>query len=300
MNESTSTIDRLAQSGRKRLQSATAGVGILTTVIILSAILSAVFFWRHSATVLVGLPIVLATILGLAIGLIPSEGAFFGWKRIRGTKADMTKAQLQASGAGLWAAVGFAVANVLAIFISSFSGIPEGVQQLSSWIVFFALMLPIPTQFILYAWFVISEQSVVENHSAAKLHALSFAAWVKTEEARIEAVIQGAEAALNAQLTAYGAAVGGENAARALTDGQRDIIGQHYATSPRTVDPPAAPQLTAADVAAFLALAQPAMSNNTHDTARHEAPAASSSPGAGNGPAAHKLGVDARNPTSRQ
>ena len=82
-------------------------------------------------------------------------------------------------------------------------------------------------------------------------------------------------------------------------NGVPDIMERGRQSGPRTVDPEQ-PRLTAADVAAFLALAQPAMSNNTHDTARHEAPAASSSPGAGNGPAAHKLGVDARNPTSRQ
>jgi len=308
MADSNSTIDKLAASSRKRFQSATAGVGILTLVIVLSAILSAVFFWRHSATVFAGLPVMLATGLGLAIGLIPSEGAFFGWKRIRATKADMTKSQLRASEVGLWAAVGFAVANVMAIFISSFGGIPVAVQQVSGWIVFFALMLPIPTQFILYAWFVISEQSVVENHNTAKLNALAHAAYIKTEEARMEAVIQGAEAALNSQLASYGAAVGGENATRALTEGRRDIIGQHYTAAMQQAQA-AQPAPTQDDIAAALALlaANPqllslvrpvdSMSNSTHATqpTAHPAPG----PGQGNGPAAPKLGADARNPTSR-
>lgn len=307
MQESNSTIDKLAASSRKRFQSATAGVGILTLVIVLSAILSAVFFWRHSATVFAGLPVMLATGLGLAIGLIPSEGAFFGWKRIRATKADMTKSQLRASEVGLWAAVGFAVANVMAIFISSFGGIPVAVQQVSGWIVFFALMLPIPTQFILYAWFVISEQSVVENHNTAKLNALAHAAYIKTEEARMEAVIQGAEAALNSQLASYGAAVGGENATRALTEGRRDIIGQHYAATMQHTQaaPPAATQ---DDIAAALALlaANPqllslvrpvdSMSIPTHAPQPTAQPAPGQ--GQGNGPAA-KMGADARNPTSR-
>ena len=66
MTDSTNTIDKLATASRKRFQSATAGVGILTTVIVLSAILSAVFFWRHSATVFTGLPVVMATGLALA------------------------------------------------------------------------------------------------------------------------------------------------------------------------------------------------------------------------------------------
>ncbi len=307
MQESNSTIDKLAASSRKRFQSATAGVGILTLVIVLSAILSAVFFWRHSATVFAGLPVMLATGLGLAIGLIPSEGAFFGWKRIRATKADMTKSQLRASEVGLWAAVGFAVANVMAIFISSFGGIPVAVQQVSGWIVFFALMLPIPTQFILYAWFVISEQSVVENHNTAKLNALAHAAYIKTEEARMEAVIQGAEAALNSQLASYGAAVGGENATRALTEGRRDIIGQHYTAAMQQAQA-AQPAPTQDDIAAALALlaANPqllslvrpvdSMSNSTHAPQ----PTAHPAPGQGNGPAAPKMGADARNPTSRQ
>jgi hypothetical protein len=318
MADSNSTIDKLAASSRKRFQSATAGVGILTLVIVLSAILSAVFFWRHSATVFAGLPVMLATGLGLAIGLIPSEGAFFGWKRIRATKADMTKSQLRASEVGLWAAVGFAVANVMAIFISSFGGIPVAVQQVSGWIVFFALMLPIPTQFILYAWFVISEQSVVENHNTAKLNALAHAAYIKTEEARMEAVIQGAEAALNSQLASYGAAVGGENATRALTEGRRDIIGQHYAATMQQAQSaqPAPAQSGGDDIAAALALlaANPqllslvrpvdTMSNSTHtgpDTVPpigHELYEQSRGQGQGNGPAA-KMGRDAQNPTSR-
>ena len=297
MTDSTNTIDKLATASRKRFQSATAGVGILTTVIVLSAILSAVFFWRHSATVFSGLPVVMATALGLAIGLIPSEGAFFGWKRIRATKQDMTKSQLRASEVGLWAAVGFAVTNVIAIFISSFSGIPAAIQQLSGWIVFFALMLPIPTQFILYAWFVISEQSVVENHNAAKLNALAHAAFIKTEEARMEAVIQGAEAQLAAMLGDYGATVGRAQADSALRDGKQDVLSRFY-NGPTVVPGDRQPADNAA-LTAFIEAIQrgeisvPLVSNSTHDTPRHDTHAAPLQAGQGqrpNGPGRKVLG----------
>ena len=296
MTDSTNTIDKLATASRKRFQSATAGVGILTTVIVLSAILSAVFFWRHSATVFSGLPVVMATALGLAIGLIPSEGAFFGWKRIRATKQDMTKSQLRSSEVGLWAAVGFAVTNVIAIFISSFSGIPAAIQQLSGWIVFFALMLPIPTQFILYAWFVISEQSVVENHNAAKLNALAHAAFIKTEEARMEAVIQGAEAQLAAMLGDYGATVGRAQADSALRDGKQDVLSRFY-NGPTVVPGDRQPADNAA-LTAFIEAIQrgeisvPLVSNSTHDTPRHDTHAAPPQAGQGqpNGPTAKPLG----------
>lgn len=296
MTDSTNTIDKLATASRKRFQSATAGVGILTTVIVLSAILSAVFFWRHSATVFSGLPVVMATALGLAIGLIPSEGAFFGWKRIRATKQDMTKSQLRSSEVGLWTAVGFAVTNVIAIFISSFSGIPAAIQQLSGWIVFFALMLPIPTQFILYAWFVISEQSVVENHNAAKLNALAHAAFIKTEEARMEAVIQGAEAQLAAMLGDYGATVGRAQADSALRDGKQDVLSRFY-NGPTVVPSDRQPADNAA-LTAFIEAIQrgeisvPLVSNSTHDTPRHDTHAAPPQAGQGqpNGPATKPLG----------
>lgn len=228
MNESRSKIDKLRQSANSRLDSATAGASVLTAIIILSGILSAVFFWRHSTAVFAGLPPLLATVLGLLIGLVPSEGAFFGWKRIRATKQSMTKRQLQASGWGLWAAVGFAVTNVIAIFVTSFADLPLQVQELSSWIAFFALMLPIPVQFILYAQFVVNEQVVEENHLNARLSALMFSAYIAGEEARIGALLEGMEAELSNSLPEYGARVGRENADRALQDGRRDIVGQYY------------------------------------------------------------------------
>lgn len=292
MNEPNSTISNLRKSANARFDSTTAGTGILTSIIGLSAILSAVFFWRHSSTVFAGMPVILATVLGLAIGLIPSEGAFFGWKRIRATKKDMTAAQIKASAVGLWAAVAFAVANVIAIFVSSFPEIPLQVQALTSWIVFLALMLPIPTQFILFAQFVVNEQTVVENRLAARLSALAHAAYIHGEEARMEAAIQGMERELESSLPAYGATVGAENANRALADGRRDIVGQFY--GPRAV-PSDRPQLPASltdDDLARIVAAVAAMSNSTHDPQVY--PLAQPGQGEGNGAPPARYGGEAR------
>lgn len=243
MNDSTNHVEKLRKYANSRFDSSTAGVGVLTAIIILSGILSAVFFWRHSATVFAGMPPLIATVLGLLIGLVPSEGAFFGWKRIRATKTSMTGSQLKASTFGLWASVAFAVTNVVAIFVTSFSDLPAQVQQLSGWIAFFALMLPIPVQFVLYAHFVINEQSVKENHLNAKLDALMFNAFIKGEEARIGAMLLGMEHELNATLPEYGATTGRENAERALRDGRRDMISQYYGVVNVTHDAAGQPEV---------------------------------------------------------
>ena len=267
MNESTDNVEKLRKYANSRFDSSTAGVGVLTAIIVLSGILSAVFFWRHSATVFAGLPPLIATALGLLIGLVPSEGAFFGWKRIRATKTSMTGSQLKASTIGLWASVMFAVTNVVAIFVTSFADLPAQVQQLSGWIAFFALMLPIPVQFMLYAQFVVNEQSVKENHLNAKLEALMFNAYIKGEEARIGAMLLGMQKELNATLPEYGTAAGRENAERALRDGRRDMVSQYYGMGNVTNDSPAGQ----ADV--VYPLAQPVKES-----------------GVGNGPASKPLG----------
>jgi hypothetical protein len=259
-------VNRLNKDVSRRFQSSTVGTGILTSIIVISGFLSAIFFWRHSAAVFTGLPSALATALGLAIGLIPSEGAFFGWKRIRASKVDMTGAQLRASSWGLWFAVGFAVANVIAIFITSFSAIPEAIRELAVWITFFALMLPIPTQFILFAYYVINEQAVVENHSQAELSALKHSAFIKGERARIGAVLEGMETELNQALLTYGSETGRAQAQRVLTDSDQNIVGQFYQGI--RAAPPPRPQFTADDIVNFLAQNPgiiEALSRNTHE-----------------------------------
>lgn len=304
MNQTTTEVDRLRKNLNSRFDSTTAGMLILQSVIVLSGILSAVFFWRHSATVFSGIPPVLATALGLAIGIVPSEGAIFGWKRIRATKKDMTTQQLKASDWGIWFSAGFAVTNVVAIFVSSFSEIPESIRQLSAWITFFALMLPIPTQLLLLVKFMVNEQSVVENHAQAKLSAMAHAAYIEGEEARIGAILEGRMAALNAALAGYGSEAGRAEADRMLRDGQRDIIGQFYGgQQPPRTDRPELPAFTD-DELLRIAAAVAAMSNSTHDAPRQDVPQviplATPEPGqGGNGPSGRKLGGVAADPSGR-
>jgi hypothetical protein len=274
MSGNTTQVEKMRQSVKRRFDSSTAGTWILTSIFVLSGILSAIFFWRHSAAVFSGLPIALSTALGLAIGLVPSELAFFGWKRIRATKVDLTKNQLKASEGGMWAAIGFAVTNVIAIFVSSFSGVPAAIQQVTVWITFFALMIPIPAQLLLYSWFVVNEQSVVENHANAKLAALAHAAFIRGEEARIGAVLQGIDDELERTLAGYGASTGSAEAGRILRDGKQDIVGQFYNQPPRTVPnepPPLLPQMSADELNRLLALARSLdVSNSTHIPTAHE------------------------------
>ena len=99
-------------------------------------------------------------------------------------------------------------------------------------------MLPIPVQFILYAQFVVNEQSVKENHLNAKLEALMFNAFIKGEEARIGAMLLGMENELNATLPEYGTTTGRENAERALRDGRRDMVSQYYGVGQNTHNAP--------------------------------------------------------------
>ena len=81
-------------------------------------------------------------------------------------------------------------------------------------------------------------------------------------------------------------------------NGVPDIMERGRQDAPRIVEPEQ-PRLTAADIAAFLSVARAVdpVSNSTHATqpTAHPAPGQ----GQGNGPAAPKLGADARNPTPR-
>ena len=227
-NSTTSKADNYRKTVQRRMDGGVGGTGVMITIIVLSAILSAIFFWKHSQAVFAGLPSIAAVTLGLLVGLVPSEGAFFGWKKIRQTKEDMTKWQVKFSAAGLWCGVLFAVMNVVALFLTSFPEIPLAVQEIAPWLALIALLVPIPAQFLLYAGFVTNEQSVIESTQRARLNAATHAAAVLAEEARIGAVLEGMDAELNDTLDDYGATTGRENAQTALRSGVRDIVAGFY------------------------------------------------------------------------
>lgn len=285
-----SKADRYRDNVKRQMSGGSKGTWVMVSIFVLSAILSALFFWRHSQGVFAGTPWIFATVLGLLVGLIPSEGAFFAWKDIQKKKEDMTAPQISASNAGMWLGITFAVMNIAGLFLTSFPGVPATVQEITPWLALIALALPIPTQLILFAQFSTNEQSVIEARQRARLNAAKHSAAIKAEEARIGAMLEGIDAELELSLDDYGQETGRENAQTALTSGVRNIMSSFYdrLEGRRTAAPPASPTaaLTDADILAFFAanphlLPPAAMGNSTHDAPRQPTLDAAPQPGQG-------------------
>lgn len=220
-----SKTSELSSRARTAFGAATgSGHSLLTAVVILSGLLSAIFFWQNSQRIFANVWPPAALILGLLVGLIPAEGAFFGWKRVRATKADMTTSQLSATTAGIVTAVASSIFSTFALFVMSFDTVPAEIRQYNDWLVFLALSIPVIMQVAIYAWYTTNERAVVENHERAKLSAMGFNAYIQMEQARLMAVIQGMQTALDAQLEQYGAATGGAEADRLLHDGSQTLL----------------------------------------------------------------------------
>lgn len=302
--------DRYRENVKRHMEGGSRGTIVMVSIFILSAILSALFFWRHSTGVFAGTPWIFATVLGLLVGLVPSEGAFFGWKDIQKKKEDMTGAQVSASNTGMWLGIIFSVMNITGLFLTSFPGVPPAVQEITPWLALIALALPIPAQLILFARFSTNEQSVIEARQKARLNAAKHSAAINAEEARIGALLEGMDAELELSLDGYGQETGRENAQTALTSGVRNIMDGFYARLHNRQSPAALPASSAAqpaatqdDIAAalmamlaanphLLSLARPADSvgNSTH-TANQPAQHAPGQGGQGNGPSGPKLGA---------
>lgn len=261
---SDNSIEKLAKATARRASAVNSGTIVFTAIIAVSALLSAIFFWRHSSQVFAGLPVLLATVFGLVIGLLPSEGAFFGWKAVRKANEDkMTGQQMTASDIGLWAGVAFAVGNIVAVFITSFPEVPQAIRDLADWMVFIALLLPIPTQFICYALFVMGDAEVQEGHRKSVLNAARARAMHLAELARIGAVMNAAEAKLQAELPAYGESAAAEEVARLLAGTSQiylpapTVVNSTHDTSAAPAVPApgqaAAPRLHPDDIAAIAA-----------------------------------------------
>lgn len=218
-----STVDRLSDQAQSAFANITGG-GLLTAVILLSGVLSAIFFWQNSHLVFANVWPPAAIALGLAVGLVPAEGAFFGWKRIRQTKHDMTQQQLKATTWGLVMAVICSIFSTFALYVASFEYVPIEIKAYESWLVFLALSIPIVSQVAIYAWFAVNERTVVENHERAKLGAMGFDAWIRAEQARLQSIINGIDTALDRQLEQYGAEVGQREAGRILNEGARQLL----------------------------------------------------------------------------
>lgn len=233
------TVESLAREANSRFSAGKGGEWILNGIVALSAILSAIFFWENSATVFSRVWPPAALVLGLAVGLLPSEGAFFGWRKVRETKSEMTNGQVRATTTGIGFAVFFSVFSTFALFVSGFPAVPDTIRQYSDWMTFIALAVPILIQFSLFAVFVVNEQAVLQNHKRAKVSAMRFDSLIRFEEAKVMAALLGMEAQLNRDLKGYGAHVGGRQG-RAFLNRPRTVTDQPENQLPASAIPDAA------------------------------------------------------------
>ena len=223
-NKTYSTTDRLSSQARSGAGEGGSGGNMLNAIVILSGVLSAIFFWSFSQTVFVNVYPPAALLLGLIVGLMPAEGAFFGWKRVRATKTNLTSSQLTATKWGLITAVFFSIFSTVALFVATVPFVPADIAAYADWLVFLSLAAPTPAQVAIIAYYSINERATVENHERAKLQALGFDAWVKAEAARMQAVINGINVALDNQLESYGQKIGEQEAGQMLQDGGRQLL----------------------------------------------------------------------------
>ena len=224
-NKTYSTTDRLSSKARSGAGERGSGGALLDGIVILSGVLSAIFFWSFSQNVFVNVYPPVALLLGLIVGLMPAEGAFFGWKRIRATKTNLTSSQLTATSWGLVAAVVCSIFSTIALFVATVPFVPADIAAYADWLVFLSLAIPTPLQVSIIAYYSINERSTVENHERAKLQALGFDAWVKAEAARMQSIIDGINIALDKQLESYGRNIGEQEAGQMLNDGGRELLG---------------------------------------------------------------------------
>jgi hypothetical protein len=70
----------------------------------------------------------------------------------------------------------------------------------------------------------VNERATVENFEYAKLAAMGFDAFIKSEQARMQSIIEGQARALDRRLTSYGREVGEEEAERLLNGGARELL----------------------------------------------------------------------------
>lgn len=233
-NQTYSTTDRLSSKARSGAGEQGSGGSLLNGIVILSGVLSAIFFWSFSKNVFVNVYPPAALLLGLVVGLMPAEGAFFGWKRVRGTKTNLTSSQLSATKWGLITAVACSVFSTIALFVATVPFVPADIAAYADWLVFLSLAVPTPLQVCIIAYYSINERATVENHERAKLQALGFDAWVKAEAARMQSIIDGINIALDKQLEGYGQKIGAQEAQQMLEGGGQQLLemGQQATQQP--------------------------------------------------------------------
>lgn len=201
------TVEDLLNDAEAELkgEGASGGLAVLNVMVAVSALVSAILFWEYSDEIFAGVWKPAALVLGLLVGLLPAEGAFWAWKKIRGERKGMTARQIQVTGWGLGTSVFFSVYATVTLVVTGFSGTPESISMYSAWLVLAALVAPLPLQFVLFAMFAIADRAVVNNHQQAQAGALRLTTLHKFRMARTMSQLLGMKRALSRQLRSYGA-----------------------------------------------------------------------------------------------
>lgn len=236
-NETYSIIDQLSNKAKAMFGNDNGTPSMLNFVIVLSAVLSALFFWQFSRTVFAGVWQPAALALGLIVGLAPSEGAYTGWRKTRKNKQDLTAAQLHATRLGLITSVITSMFSTFALFVATVPFVPADIQQYSEWFVFLALSVPVIAQFGIIAYYELNERETVENFENAKLDAMGFDAFVKFERARKMAIVEAAAKHLENQIAAYADIRGADEIQNLLTGNGSKSIGQQPVMAAKDTPP---------------------------------------------------------------
>ncbi len=220
-----SLVDQLSDEAESRFPTVNMGGRTLDVIMMLSGILSAVYFWQNALVMFVGLPEFVATMLALICGFAPNEGAFFAWKSIRTEKQNMTGIQIGMTAAGAGFAVAGSLLGTMSLFVTSLRIVPADLVEMRTWLAFIALAFPMVTQVIIIAIYAITERQTIENEKRAKLNAMGFDAFMKQKTAQIAAIIRGTEQKLATQLDGYGQRQGAIHASDFLDVRGAELLG---------------------------------------------------------------------------
>lgn len=218
------TTDRLSDKAAATFSGGGGGDLMLSLIMIMSGILSAIYFWKNAGLMFSGVPDYISLPLALACGFLPNEYAFFAWRWSRTEKQNMTAVQVFMTGIGASLGTAGSLLGTVALFITSLQIVPAELVEIRTWLAFLALSFPMLAQVVCIAIYNLAERRTVQNHERSKLAAMGFDAWTKFEQARIQSIIDGMGSALDQQLGGYGSRAGRGEAGKFLDDKGRELL----------------------------------------------------------------------------
>lgn len=166
------------------------GFNLLDVLLVLSALVSGIFFWTNSGGVFAVTPFAIANnAMAVAFGVTGSEGAFFGWRRYRKDKRNMTSQQLNISTIGAMVSILTSGLTTLAAIMLNNTFVPETLAQYRDGIVLLAIAFPLVAQTGLAMLFALFSQDTVENFKRAQNEVLVFNQKMELETARIMSLV---------------------------------------------------------------------------------------------------------------